>query len=120
MLAKLEAAHQSEWQLASDFFWNFTAVSTIFMILYVVVHIFFCEPSIVQGLEFNGLDLPDSFGQLITCAILVIQLERVCNMMKHFIQARLQRGKSYSTCLYLVSNFCLNHPEIVITHVTPS
>uniref|UniRef100_A0A3N7G0M8 C2 domain-containing protein n=1 Tax=Populus trichocarpa TaxID=3694 RepID=A0A3N7G0M8_POPTR len=95
MLAKLEAAHQSEWQLASDFFWNFTAVSTIFMILYVVVHIFFCEPSIVQGLEFNGLDLPDSFGQLITCAILVIQLERVCNMMKHFIQARLQRGSDH-------------------------
>ncbi|KAB5525037.1 hypothetical protein DKX38_022786 [Salix brachista] len=95
MLATMEAAHQSEWQLASDYFWNLTAVSTIFMILYVVVHILFCEPSIVQGLEFNGLDLPDSFGQLITCAILVIQLERVCNMMKHFIQARLQRGSDH-------------------------
>ncbi|CAK7357292.1 unnamed protein product [Dovyalis caffra] len=91
MLATLEAEHQSDWQLASDYFWNFTVVSTIFMILYVVVHIHFCEPSKVQGLEFIGLDLPDSFGQLITCAIIVIQLERATNMVKHFIQARLRK-----------------------------
>ncbi|CAH2075698.1 unnamed protein product [Thlaspi arvense] len=30
----------------------------------------------LQGLQFNGIDLPDSFGELITAGIIVIQLER--------------------------------------------
>ncbi|KAJ9163797.1 hypothetical protein P3X46_023428 [Hevea brasiliensis] len=95
VLTTLEAEHESDWELASECFWNFTVVSTIFMVFCVILHILLCEPSKAQGLELSGLDLPDSFGQLITCAILVIQLKLVCNMVSHFIQARFQRGSDH-------------------------
>ncbi|WCJ36127.1 C2 calcium/lipid-binding and GRAM domain containing protein [Euphorbia peplus] len=92
VLTTMKAEHKSEWKFASNYLCNFTVVSTILMVSYVVLHILLCEPSKVQGLEFNGLDLPDSFGQLISCAILVIQVERVYNMVSHFVQASLQGG----------------------------
>ncbi|CAB4311102.1 unnamed protein product [Prunus armeniaca] len=92
ILASTQAGHQSDWELARKYFWNLTLVTTTFMVLYVLVHILLCEPSKLQGLEFNGLDLPDSVGELITCGILVLQLERVYNMVLHFVQARLKKG----------------------------
>ncbi|XP_062169870.1 C2 and GRAM domain-containing protein At5g50170 [Alnus glutinosa] len=95
VLATLQTEHQSDWQLATEYFWNLTVVSTILMVFYVLVHILLSEPSKLQGLEFNGLDLPDSVGELITCGILVIQLERVYYMISHFVQARLQRGSDH-------------------------
>ncbi|XP_006476881.2 C2 and GRAM domain-containing protein At5g50170 isoform X3 [Citrus sinensis] len=95
MLATLQTEQQSDWELASEYFWNFTVVSAGFMILYVVVHILLCEPSKRQGLEFYGLDLPDSFGELISCGILVIQLEQVFNMVGHFVRARLRKGSDH-------------------------
>lgn len=104
VLATLQTEHQSDWQLATEYFWNLTVVSAIFMVLYVLVHILLSEPSKLQGLEFNGLDLPDSLGELITCGILVIQLERVYYMISHFVQARLQRGK----CVMLLSTELIN------------
>ncbi|XP_010251063.1 PREDICTED: C2 and GRAM domain-containing protein At5g50170 isoform X2 [Nelumbo nucifera] len=91
MLAKLQQEHQSNWELAIEYFWNFNVVSTIFMVLYVLLHIFLSGHGI-QGLEFNGLDLPDTFGELITCGILALQVEHVFNMISHFVQARLKRG----------------------------
>ncbi|KAH9776395.1 C2 and GRAM domain-containing protein [Citrus sinensis] len=95
MLATLQTEQQSDWELASEYFWNFTVVSAGFMILYVIVHILLCEPSKRQGLEFYGLDLPDSFGELISCGILVIQLEQVFNMVGHFVRARLRKGSDH-------------------------
>ncbi|XP_031261427.1 C2 and GRAM domain-containing protein At5g50170 isoform X1 [Pistacia vera] len=95
VLATLETEHQSDWELAVEYFWNFTVVSGTFFVLYVLVHILLCEPNKVQGLEFYGLELPDSFGELITCGFLVIQLERVYSMISHFVQARLQRGSDH-------------------------
>lgn len=93
ILATLETEHQSDLELATEYFCNFTVFSTVFMVLYVVVHILLSEPSQLQGLEFFGLNLPDSFGELMTCAVLVLQLERVYNMVSHFVQARLRRGE---------------------------
>lgn len=104
VLATLQTEHQSDWQLATEYFWNLTVVSAIFMVLYVLVHILLSEPRKLHGLEFNGLDLPDSLGELITCGILVIQLERVYYMISHFVQARLQRGK----CAMLLSTELIN------------
>lgn len=92
MLATMETKHQSDSELAIQYFWNFIVVSTMFMLLYVLVHIFLCEPSKLQGLEFEGIDLPDSFGEFITCAVLVLQLERVYNLISHFVEARLRKG----------------------------
>ncbi|XP_050376095.1 C2 and GRAM domain-containing protein At5g50170 [Argentina anserina] len=95
ILANMQAGHQSDWELAKGYFWNMTVVSTIFMVLYIMVHILHCEPSEPQGLEFHGFDLPDSIGEFITCGILVLQLERVYNMVQHFVQARLQQGSDH-------------------------
>lgn len=97
ILATMETVHQGGLNLGIQYFWNFTVVSTIFMLLHVLVHIFLCKPTMLQGLEFEGLDLPDSFGELITCGILVIQLERVYYMISHFVEARLRRGNHLGT-----------------------
>ncbi|KAF3639337.1 C2 and GRAM domain-containing protein [Capsicum annuum] len=91
-LASLQIEQQSDWEMAKEYFWNFTVVSTIFMVLYVFVHILLSEPSKLHGLESHGFDLPDSFGELITSGILVLQLERVYYMVSRFVEARLKRG----------------------------
>ncbi|XP_024976146.1 C2 and GRAM domain-containing protein At5g50170 isoform X2 [Cynara cardunculus var. scolymus] len=94
-LASLQNEHQSDWELAVEYFCNFMVISTVFMVLYTVVHILLCEPPRIQGLEFNGLELPDSFGELVTCGIIFFNLERVSIMVSHFVQARLRRGNDH-------------------------
>lgn len=93
VLGSLQAQHQSDWRLAVQYFANFTVVSTIFMGLYVLFHIWLAMPSTIQGLEFSGLDLPDSIGELIVSGVLVLQGERLLELISRFLQARLQRGK---------------------------
>ena len=66
LLATLQTEDQWYWWQTITYFWNFTVASTIFMFLYVLVHILRCGPNLLQGLEFSGLELPDSFGELIT------------------------------------------------------
>ncbi|KFK26649.1 hypothetical protein AALP_AA8G275600 [Arabis alpina] len=77
------------------YFWSSSVVCAVLLSVYVVVHILHCEPSKFQGVEFYGLDLPDSFGELFTSGILVLLLERVYTMTVHFIQARLHRGRDH-------------------------
>lgn len=93
VLATLQTEHQSDWRLAKEYFCNFTVFSAVYMVVYVFWHILLCEPGKVQGLEFYGLDLPDSFGEIFTCAILFIQVEKAYHMVSHFVQARLRRGR---------------------------
>ncbi|KAE7995192.1 hypothetical protein FH972_000019 [Carpinus fangiana] len=92
VLASLQAEPQSDWKLAVRYFANFTVVSTIFMGLYVLVHIWLATPSTIQGLEFVGLDLPDSIGEFIVCGVLVLQGERLLRLISRFMQARVQKG----------------------------
>ncbi|XP_038895524.1 C2 and GRAM domain-containing protein At5g50170 isoform X2 [Benincasa hispida] len=92
VLSTSENDRHSTFELASQYFWNFTVFSTMFFLLYVLVHIILSKPKTKQGLEFTGMDLPDSLGELVTSGILVLQLERVYNMVSHFVQARLKRG----------------------------
>ncbi|XP_057961969.1 C2 and GRAM domain-containing protein At1g03370 [Malania oleifera] len=95
ILASLQVESQSDWKLAVQFFANFTVVSTIFIGLYVLVHLWLAAPSSIQGLEFAGLDLPDSIGELIVCGILVLQGNRVLNLIARFMQARVQKGSDH-------------------------
>ncbi|XP_051136740.1 C2 and GRAM domain-containing protein At5g50170 isoform X2 [Andrographis paniculata] len=95
LLATLESSHRTDSKSAVQYFLNFTVVSAVFISLYVVVHIFLCEPSKIHGLEFDGLDLPDSFGEIISCALLFVQLERTYILVSHFVKARLQRGSDH-------------------------
>lgn len=95
IIASLENEQQSDWQLAIKYFCNFTVLSTICMVVYVIIHILLCEPSEPRGLEFLGIDLPDSLGELIACGIITIQVECVFYMASRFVQARLQRGMCF-------------------------
>uniref|UniRef100_A0ACD5V6U0 Uncharacterized protein n=1 Tax=Avena sativa TaxID=4498 RepID=A0ACD5V6U0_AVESA len=92
LLAPLQTDHQSHIRLAYKYFCNFTVISTVIMALYVLVHILLSRPGPLMGLEFSGVDLPDTFGELITSGILVLQMERLLNMVSHFVQARIKRG----------------------------
>nr|GLL46920.1 C2 and GRAM domain-containing protein At1g03370-like [Ipomoea trifida] len=91
-LASLQAQPQSDCKLAVKYFANFTVISTIVIGLYVALHILLAMPSTIQGLEFVGLDLPDSIGELIVCGVLVLQGKRVLELISRFMQARGQKG----------------------------
>ncbi|KAF6153823.1 hypothetical protein GIB67_001056 [Kingdonia uniflora] len=95
VLASLQVESQSDWKLTSKYFLNFSVISTVFMGCYVLTHILLAMPSTIQGLEFRGLDLPDSIGELVVCGILVLQGERVLKMIARFMQARAQRGSDH-------------------------
>ncbi|KAG4196230.1 hypothetical protein ERO13_A06G157200v2 [Gossypium hirsutum] len=95
ILGSLQAETESDWKLAVQYFANFTMVSTVFMSLYVIVHICLAAPSTIQGLEFLGLDLPDSIGEFIVCGILVLQGERVLQLISRFMHARVQKGSDH-------------------------
>ncbi|ONK69345.1 uncharacterized protein A4U43_C05F21890 [Asparagus officinalis] len=95
ILATLQTEQESGWKLAFRFFGNFTIISTLIVSLYVMVHILLSNPSKIQGLEFAGLDLPDSIGEVVVCGVLVLQGERVLNMIGRYIQARKQRGTDH-------------------------
>ncbi|KAJ4959793.1 hypothetical protein NE237_019703 [Protea cynaroides] len=95
MLATLQMDHKSDLESTINYFCNFTVVSTFVMICYILLHILLSGPRELQGLEFNGLDLPDTFGELITTGILVLQVEHVFNMVSHFFQARLHRENDH-------------------------
>ncbi|XP_058112788.1 C2 and GRAM domain-containing protein At1g03370 [Magnolia sinica] len=95
ILASLQTEQQSDWKLAVRYFGNFTVVSAVFMGLYVFTHIMLAMPSTIQGLEFKGLDLPDSIGEVVVCGVLVLQGERVLEKIARFMQARMQRGSDH-------------------------
>ncbi|KAK1372672.1 hypothetical protein POM88_028865 [Heracleum sosnowskyi] len=44
MLENLQTEHQSDWDLATEYFWNFTVISTVFTAMYVFVHILLSGP----------------------------------------------------------------------------
>ncbi|CAI9277507.1 unnamed protein product [Lactuca saligna] len=91
MLEALLNDHQSHWELRVWYFCNFTVFSTVFMVVYAFVHIFLCDSNRIQGLEFNGLEFPDSFGEFVMCGVIFFNLERVYIMVSRFVQARLSR-----------------------------
>lgn len=95
VLASLEVEHQSDWKLAFQYFANFTVISTFFIGIYVFLHILLAMPSTIQGLEFVGLDLPDSIGEVIVCGVLVLQGKRVLELISRFMRARVQKGSDH-------------------------
>ncbi|KAF8779134.1 hypothetical protein HU200_002807 [Digitaria exilis] len=92
LLSSVQPEQESDWKLGFRIFGNFALLSSVFAFVYVSVHIILARPSIIQGLEFPGLDLPDSAGEVVVCGVLVLQGQRVLNMIGRFIQAKRQRG----------------------------
>jgi hypothetical protein len=92
VLSSVQPEQESDWKLAFRIFGNFALLSSVFAFVYVSAHIILASPSVIQGLEFPGLDLPDSAGEVVVCGVLVLQGQRVLNMIGRFIQAKRQRG----------------------------
>ncbi|XP_010942889.1 C2 and GRAM domain-containing protein At1g03370 [Elaeis guineensis] len=95
ILASIQIEQESDWKLAFRFFGNFSVISSVFVAFYVLIHILLANPGTIQGLEFPGLDLPDSIGEVVVCGVLVLQGQRVLNMIGRFLQARNQRGSDH-------------------------
>ncbi|KAK7363875.1 hypothetical protein VNO77_06035 [Canavalia gladiata] len=94
-LASLKAQPQSDWKLGVQYFANFTVLSTFLVGFYVIVHIYLASPGTIQGLEFVGLDLPDSIGEFVVCAVLVLQVERVLGSISRFMKAKARKGSDH-------------------------
>lgn len=92
-LASLQAEPESDFKLAVQYFANFTVASSILVGIYVLAHVWLATPNSIQGLEFVGLDLPDSIGELVVSGLLVLQAQRVLGFISQFMKARAQKGK---------------------------
>eukprot|EP01018_Ginkgo_biloba_P010181 Gb_29807 [translate_table: standard] len=88
----LQMQPQSDWKLILEYIGNFTVISTLFLVAILLLHIVLANPSTMQGLEFGGLDLPDSIGEVFTCGFLILQVERVLKMISRFMKVRFQKG----------------------------
>ncbi|KAL1207247.1 C2 and GRAM domain-containing protein [Cardamine amara subsp. amara] len=95
VIATVQSEPKTDFKSAFLYFWSSSVICAVLLSVYVVVHIMHCDPSKIQGFEFYGLDLPDSFGELFSSGILVLLLERVYMMTVHFIQARMHRDRDH-------------------------
>ncbi|EPS61881.1 hypothetical protein M569_12912 [Genlisea aurea] len=92
LLVAVEAESESILKLAVEYFWNITTISALLMLLYMLTHMWLVAPNTLNGLEFVGLDLPDSISELIVCLALVLQGKRVLEFISRFMRARLRKG----------------------------
>jgi hypothetical protein len=92
VLASLQRGQESDWKIAFLYFCNFGVLCSLFVTLYIVVHVSQANPSVVQGLEFPGLDLPDSLSEIIMGGLLFLQVQLIFRKIKRFVQARVQKG----------------------------
>ncbi|KAL0310803.1 UNVERIFIED_CONTAM: C2 and GRAM domain-containing protein [Sesamum angustifolium] len=95
LLASLQVEHQSDWKLAAQYFFNVPVIAAILLGLYVLTHLSLATPSTIQGLEFVGMDLPDSPSELIVCVVLVLLGQRLLDSASRFMQARAQKGSDH-------------------------
>ncbi|OEL18733.1 C2 and GRAM domain-containing protein [Dichanthelium oligosanthes] len=92
VLASLQGGQESDWKIAFLYFCNFGVLSSLFVSLYIVVHVLRVNSSSVQGLEFTGLDLPDSLSEIIMGGLLFLQIQNIFKKITCFVQARGQKG----------------------------
>ncbi|KAJ1268986.1 hypothetical protein BS78_07G175300 [Paspalum vaginatum] len=92
VLASLQAGHESDWKIAFLYFCNFGVLSSLFVSLYTILHVLRVNSSAAQGLEFPGLDLPDSLSEIIMGGLLFLQAQHILKKIKSFAQARGQKG----------------------------
>ena len=95
ILASLQAEQESDWKLLFQVLGNFTFIFFAFLGLYILIHIFIANTRIIEGLEFVGLDLPDSLGEIVVCVVLILQGQHVWNKIGRFFHARKQAGKIF-------------------------
>ncbi|KAJ7558764.1 hypothetical protein O6H91_04G054800 [Diphasiastrum complanatum] len=79
---------KSEWDLAVDYFSNPAVILALFSLSVVVIHIYISRVTSWVGLEYLGLDLPDSFGELLTSSLITLQVEHIVKLAFRSLQTR--------------------------------
>lgn len=86
----------SEWELMRGYFGKYPVLLAVLCLLIVLLHIWFAPPSLKRTLRKWGFDLPDSVGQLVMSAIVVLQIETVVKMVYQFLRARYWQCESFT------------------------
>ncbi|KAF8687717.1 hypothetical protein HU200_042644 [Digitaria exilis] len=95
ILASLHAQKESNWRLIVRFLGNFTFIFSVGIALYVIAHLHLSKPDVMHGLEYFGLDLPDSIGEVVVCAVLILQGQTIVKVIRRFLSAWKQRGSDH-------------------------
>uniref|UniRef100_A0A0D9X985 C2 and GRAM domain-containing protein n=1 Tax=Leersia perrieri TaxID=77586 RepID=A0A0D9X985_9ORYZ len=91
VLASLQRGQESDWKIAFLYFCNFGVLCSLFVTIYIVVHVQLRSSGAHKGLEFPGLDLPDSLSEIVMGGLLFLQLQHIYKKISCFIQARDQK-----------------------------
>lgn len=92
ILSSLHAQKESGWRLIVRFLFNFTFIFSVIIASYVIAHLHLSKPNAMHGLEYFGIDLPDSIGEVVVCAVLILQGQNIFNIIKRFLNAWKQKG----------------------------
>ncbi|OEL30515.1 C2 and GRAM domain-containing protein [Dichanthelium oligosanthes] len=95
ILASLHAQKETGWRLIVRFLGNFTFIFSVVIALYVIAHLHLSKPDVMHGLEYFGLDLPDSIGEVVVCAVLILQGQTIVKVIRRFLSAWKQRGSDH-------------------------
>ncbi|CAD6336339.1 unnamed protein product [Miscanthus lutarioriparius] len=95
ILASLHAQKETGWRLIVRFLGNFTFIFSVAIALYVIAHLHLSKPDVTHGLEYFGLDLPDSIGEVVVCAVLILQGQSIVKVTRRFLSAWKQRGSDH-------------------------
>lgn len=96
ILASLQTQKEPSWRLIIRFLGNFTFIFSVIIGIYVIVHLHLSMPKAMNGLEYFGIDLPDSIGEVLVCAVLILQGQTILKVIKRFLNAWKQRGRYLS------------------------
>uniref|UniRef100_A0A0E0EMN4 C2 and GRAM domain-containing protein n=1 Tax=Oryza meridionalis TaxID=40149 RepID=A0A0E0EMN4_9ORYZ len=91
VLASLRRGQESDWKIAFLYFCNFGVLCSLFVTIYIAVHVQLKSSGAHKGLEFPGLDLPDSLSEIVMGGLLFLQLQHIYKKISCFIQAREQK-----------------------------
>uniref|UniRef100_A0A0D9YNU8 C2 and GRAM domain-containing protein n=1 Tax=Oryza glumipatula TaxID=40148 RepID=A0A0D9YNU8_9ORYZ len=95
ILSSLQTQEESIWKLAARFLGNFAFIFSLCIALYAIAHLRLVKPNMVHGLEYFGIDLPDSIWEVVFCAILIIQGQNIFKSGRRFLYAWKQRGSDH-------------------------
>jgi hypothetical protein len=101
ILASLHTQKEPSWRLIVRFLGNFTFIVSVIVGIYIITHLHLSKPKAMNGLEYFGIDLPDSIGEVVVCAVLILQGQNIMKVMKRFSNAWKQRGR------YLKSHYVI-------------
>uniref|UniRef100_A0ACD5YNW5 Uncharacterized protein n=1 Tax=Avena sativa TaxID=4498 RepID=A0ACD5YNW5_AVESA len=97
ILASLQTHDQSNWKLVARFLGSFAFIFSCAVAMYGIAHLRLAKPSTVVhgGLEYFGIDLPDSIGEVVFCALLILQGQNIFKVGRRFLHAWKKRGSDH-------------------------